>query len=63
MPRCSPQPLISADDDDDDGDDGDGGDDVDYGDDGDDGNYHDEFSNRNELIKPDEKPSLWWWQL
>ena len=46
MPRCPPQPLISADDDDDDGDDGD------------DGNNHDEFSNRNELIKPDEKPSL-----
>ena len=46
MPRCPPQPLISADDDDDDGDDGD------------DGNNHDEFSNRNELIEPDEKPSL-----
>ena len=52
MPRCPPQPVISADDDDDDGDDGDGGDD------GDDGNNHDEFSNRNELIEPDEKPSL-----
>ena len=49
MPRCSPQPLISADDDDDDGGDGDGGDD---------GNNHDEFSNLNELIEPDEKPSL-----
>ena len=46
MPRCPPQPLISADDDDDDGDDGD------------DGNNHDELSNRNELIEPDEKPSL-----